>query len=89
MSLELIDPAQETTKRLRESIENALPDASVEVLPGTPGHFEIKVISEAFEGKRLVQKQQLVYAAIADLMKGANAPVHAIDRLQTLLPGES
>ncbi len=88
MSLELINPTQETAEKMRTAIAQALPDAVIEVRPGTPGHFEIKVISEAFEGKRMVQKQQLVYAAIADLMKGDSAPVHAIDRLQTLLPTE-
>jgi hypothetical protein len=33
-----------------------------------------------------VRQQQLVYGAIAHLMKGDAAPVHAIDRLQTELP---
>jgi acid stress-induced BolA-like protein IbaG/YrbA len=31
----------------------------------------------------MVQQQQMVYAAIAGLMRGDNAPVHAVDRLQT------
>lgn len=34
----------------------------------------------------MVEQQQMVYAAIAHLMKGADAPVHAIDRMQTILP---
>jgi hypothetical protein len=33
-----------------------------------------------------VVQQQRVYAAIAHLMKGDAAPVHAIDRLLTELP---
>jgi acid stress-induced BolA-like protein IbaG/YrbA len=86
MSLELINPAQETSEKLRSAIATALPDAVIEVKSGGPGHYELVVVSELFEGKSLVKKQQLVYAAIADLMKGDNAPVHAIDRLQARLP---
>ncbi len=89
MSLDLINPTQETAEKLRAAIAQALPGALIEVSPGTPGHYELKVVSETFEGKRTLQKQQLVYAAIAELMKGDNAPVHAIDRLQTLLPTEA
>lgn len=68
---------------LRRSIEGALPGAEVAVAPLSPGHFEIRVRSEAFAGKSRLQQQQLVYAAIAPLMQGDAAPVHAIDRLQT------
>ncbi len=89
MSLDLINPTQETAEKLHAAIAQALPDALIEVSVGTPGHYTLKVVSSDFEGKRMVQKQQLVYAAIADLMKGDNAPVHAIDRLQTLLPTEA
>jgi len=53
---------------------------------GGGGHFEIDVTSEAFEGKRLLDKQRLVYGAIAHLMQGDDAPVHAIDRLDTHTP---
>jgi len=71
---------------LKKSIETTLPGATVEVTPVSPGHFEIRVVSDAFEGKSSVQQQQVVYGAIAHLMKGDAAPVHAIDRLQTALP---
>lgn len=68
---------------LREAIATALPGSQIDVSPGSPGHFTIRVVSGVFEGKSMVQQQQLVYQAIAGLMKGDNAPVHAIDRLQT------
>jgi len=84
MSIDLIDPHQETATKLREAILEVLPDARIEVSVGTPGHFALKVAAEAFRGKSLVVQQQLVYAAIADFMRGDNPPVHAIDRLQTL-----
>lgn len=67
----------------KRAIEAALPGAEVEVTPVSPGHVEIRVRSEAFAGKNRVQQQQLVYAAIAHLMKGDAAPLHAVDRLLT------
>jgi acid stress-induced BolA-like protein IbaG/YrbA len=88
MSIELINPSDGTAQALREAILKALPEAQVNVTTGTPGHFEIKVVSEAFEGKSRVKKQQMIYGSIAHLMKGENAPVHAVDRLHTLLPSE-
>lgn len=68
---------------LRTSIENAIPEGRVEVRASSPGHFEISVVSDTFEGKSRVAQQQTVYGAIAHLMKGDAAPVHAIDRLET------
>jgi stress-induced morphogen len=52
----------------------------------SPVHFEIEVESAAFAGKPRVRQHQLVYAAIAPLMAGDTAPVHAIDRLDTRVP---
>jgi acid stress-induced BolA-like protein IbaG/YrbA len=68
---------------LRQAVLAAIPDAQVEVHANSPGHFQLRVVSPLFAGKSMVQQQQLVYASIADLMRGDNAPVHAIDRLQT------
>jgi acid stress-induced BolA-like protein IbaG/YrbA len=83
MSLEIIDSADRVAARMQSAIEIAIPGARAEVTPGSPGHFEIHVRSGEFAGKSIVQQQQLVYAAIKDLMQGANAPVHAIDRMRT------
>ena len=71
---------------LLEAVEAALPDAAVEVRAASPGHFELSVRAEAFRGKPRVAQHQLVYGAITHLMKGDAAPVHAIDRLECLLP---
>jgi len=68
---------------LREKIESAVPDALVQVRAESPGHFSISVVSPSFEGRSRVKQQQQVYAAIAELMSGDAAPVHAIDRLVT------
>lgn len=66
---------------LRDAIRTAIPDGEIEVSSGGPGHFEIVVRSAVFEGKSRVKQQKIVYGAIAHLMSGPNAPVHAIDRL--------
>jgi BolA protein len=39
------------------------------------GHYQVTVVSPVFEGKSLVQRHQLVYAAVADLMKDQ---IHAL-----------
>ena len=71
--------------QITEHIQAAIPDAEVKV-EGGGGHFSIAVTSKAFAGKNLLGKQRLVYSAIAPLMAGANAPVHAVDRLETIIP---
>ena len=73
---------------IKKAIADAIPDAIVHV-EGGGGHFAISVVSTEFEGKRLLGKQRLVYQAIAPLMAGDAAPVHAVDALQTLTPAEA
>jgi len=77
---------ENVAESLREAIAKALPAAEIEVRAAGAGHFEIRVVSETFEGKSRVAQQQAVYGAIAHLMKGDAAPVHAIDKLETLFP---
>lgn len=73
------------TDQLRARIEAALPEAEVQV-SGSGGHFAIRVVSARFEGLNTLKKQRLVYSAIKDLMAGDSAPVHAVDRMETLTP---
>jgi acid stress-induced BolA-like protein IbaG/YrbA len=84
MGLEMFDPGTDVASRIKAAIESAISDAVVEVKTGSHGHFEIDVTSAAFAGQSMVKQQQLVYAAIKDLMAGDNAPVHAVDRLRTI-----
>lgn len=72
--------------QLHEAIAAKLPGSTVEVTIGSPGHYSIAVVSDAFAGKTPLAKQRLVYSAIAHLMGGDDAPVHAIDRLTTQVP---
>lgn len=77
---------QQLADEMKRAIAGALPSAEIEVRPNSPGHYEIRVVSAAFAGQSRVRQQQLVYAAIAHLMQGDDAPVHAIDRLLTETP---
>ena len=71
--------------QIKQAIESHVPESKAEV-GGDGRHFEIKVISPVFEGKRTLEKQRIVYSALSELMAGSNAPVHAIARLDTLVP---
>ena len=72
--------------QIRDCIAEAIEGAEIEVHAPSAGHFEIKVVSSAFDGLSRVKQQQLVYGAIAHLMSGNDAPVHAVDRLQCVVP---
>ena len=72
-------------EQARKAIEDAIPGADVTVTGGG-GHFQIKVTSPVFAGKRMLQQHRLVLTAIAHLMKGDNAPVHAVDSIECIVP---
>lgn len=73
------------TDAIREAIAARLPDADI-LVRGGGGHYTIEVTSPVFAGKSRVDSQRLVYGAIAHLMAGERAPVHAVDSLRTLVP---
>ena len=52
--------------------------------PGGETHFNVRIVSETFEGVSRVERQRRVYAALADEMKGR---VHALS-LTTLTSAE-
>lgn len=52
---------------------------------GGGGHFQVRIVSPAFEGRNLVARHRLVYDALAEEMKGL---VHAL-ALRTLTPAEA
>lgn len=71
-------------REIARAIEAEIPGARAEVTPGLPGHFEVRVVAEVFREGTRVEQHQRVYRAIAPLMEGERAPVHAIDRLETV-----
>ncbi len=70
---------------VRDTLEKAIPGAVVAV-EGGGGHYRIAVTSAAFEGKSTLQKHRLVLGAIAHLMAGDAAPVHAVDSIDARTP---
>ena len=87
MALQIINagPApEEVAEQIRKAIADAMPDATIDIRPQGPGHFEITVTDARFEGLNRVKQQQLVYGAITELMAGPTPPVHAVDRLECL-----
>ena len=74
------------TTQLRSAILEKIPDGNIVVEGGSGGHFTIAVVSPIFAGKSMLESQRLVLGAIAHLMKGDGAPVHAIDKLTTKTP---
>jgi len=54
----------------------------IKVLGDDGTHFEAVIVSPAFEGKRMIQQHQLVYAALGDRMR---AEIHALS-MKTYTP---
>lgn len=69
---------------LKAAVLDKLPNATVEVTSNGGGHYALLVTAAAFRGQSMLDNHRLVYAAIAPLMAGDAAPVHAIDTLRTV-----
>lgn len=67
---------------IRSVIENRLPGTRAEV-QGGGGHFTISVVGPVFAGKSMLEQQRLVLSALGELLKGEDAPIHAVDKLTT------
>ncbi|HET8899585.1 MAG TPA: BolA/IbaG family iron-sulfur metabolism protein [Rhodanobacteraceae bacterium] len=70
---------------IRTLIQQALPEARVEVHGADGVHFEAEVIATDFEGKLPLARHRLVYAALGERMGGE---IHALS-LRTLTPQEA
>jgi acid stress-induced BolA-like protein IbaG/YrbA len=66
-------------------IQQAMPDARVEVHGPDGVHFEALVVSAAFAGKLPLARHRMVYATLGDRMGGE---IHALS-LRTLTPEEA
>nr|WP_307728705.1 BolA family protein [Massilia solisilvae] len=64
-------------------IKNGLECTHLEV-EGDGQHFFATIVSPAFEGKRPIQRHQLVYAALGERMR---EEIHALS-MKTLTPSE-
>ena len=72
--------ADEVTRLIRAG----LPDAEIRVLTADDTHFEAVVVAREFEGRRSLQRHQLVYAALGPRM---GREIHALS-IQAYTPGE-
>ena len=71
-------------REIEERLRTAFPDAEIVLddLTGTKDHYQARIVSALFSGKTPIQQHQLVYAALAEEMKG---PIHALS-LKTYSP---
>ena len=72
-----------TPEQVKEYIAGGLACQHLEV-EGDGQHFFATIVSDAFEGKRLIARHQLVYRALGDRMR---EEIHALS-LKTLTPAE-
>jgi acid stress-induced BolA-like protein IbaG/YrbA len=73
-----------TPQQVADLIRESIPGATVEVRSGDNVHFDSRVVSSEFAGKRPLQRHQLVYRALGDLMGGE---IHALS-IEALTPEE-
>ena len=68
-----------TNESLTAYIRGALPDAAVTITDrtGTRDHFSIRVVSNLFKGKNLLDRHRMVYQAVAEPMKDGR--IHALE----------
>ena len=66
-----------TLDAIRERLAAAFPGATIEVRDTTGGddHFDARVLSSAFAGRRQVERHRMVYAALGELMR---TRIHAL-----------
>ncbi|EKX54527.1 hypothetical protein GUITHDRAFT_100004 [Guillardia theta CCMP2712] len=91
MSTDASAPEEDTVmSTIEKKITSELKPVKLEVIPayGDPNgsHVTINVVSQAFEGKRAVQRQQMVYKVIWEEMQGA---IHAVDQMKCQTPAEA
>ncbi len=73
-----------TASEVSRMIEAGLPGATVRVATDDDTHFEAVVVAAQFEGKRTLQRHQLVYAGLGERM---GREVHALS-IQAYTPAE-
>jgi acid stress-induced BolA-like protein IbaG/YrbA len=72
-----------TPEQVKDYIAGGLACQHLEV-EGDGQHFFATIVSDAFEGKRLIARHQLVYAALGERMR---EEIHALS-MKTLTPDE-
>ncbi|MEQ1622627.1 MAG: BolA family protein [Methylococcales bacterium] len=85
-----------TTESIRTLLNDAFSPSVLEIIDNSAahaghagarsggGHYHVTIVADAFEGKSSVQRHQLVYKALGDLMK---QEIHALG-INALSPSE-
>ncbi|TPQ25767.1 BolA family protein [Methylomonas koyamae] len=85
-----------TADIIRHKLEDAFQPELIEIIDHSAahaghagnqggGHYHVTLVSAQFENKSLVQRHQLVYQALGDMMK---AEIHALS-INALTPSEN
>ncbi|MEX0807064.1 MAG: BolA family transcriptional regulator [Candidatus Binatia bacterium] len=76
-----------TPEEIKTTLEKALPGSTIETqdLTGGGDHWQVSIVSPAFEGKGLIEQHQMVYAALQDAM--GDQRIHAL-ALKTFTPAQ-
>jgi len=89
--------AESRIERIRASLQAALAPTVLELADDSHlhaghagaasggGHYSVKIVSERFDGLRLVMRHRLVYDAVAEMMR---AEIHAL-AITALAPSET
>ncbi len=85
-----------TSESIKQKLNSALNPEVLELLDNSAahaghagaqsggGHYHVTIVSEAFDGKSLVQRHQLIYKALGEMMK---EEIHALG-INALTPSE-
>lgn len=71
-------------EELKQRLSEHFPDSDIAV-QGDGRHFDLQIVSPAFEGVRSVKRQQMVYAAINDWIR--DGKLHAVN-IKAMAPSE-
>lgn len=76
-----------STEALTAYIQKSMPDAKVSVTDrtGTMDHLGVRVVSEAFRGKNLLDRHRLIYQALDEPMKDGR--IHALELMAETVDG--
>lgn len=70
---------------VKSLIEAGMPEAEVEVQGEDHTHFQAVIVSPQFEGRRTIQRHQIVYRTLGEKM---GREIHALS-MKTLTPEEA
>ena len=85
-----------TADLIKQKLNEAIKPKTIELIDNSPahaghagaksgGHYNVTIVADLFDGKSLVQRHQLIYQALGDLMK---TEIHALG-INALTPSEN